>query len=79
MGGGEGDEDLGDDVAAESSEPSATPEARPRLTRPPPDAKPRRRAERCVISMPEMGESVTEGTVLEWHVAEGERSPRATP
>ena len=22
--------------------------------------------------MPEMGESVTEGTVLEWHVAEGE-------
>ena len=24
------------------------------------------------VSMPEMGESVTEGTVLEWHVAEGE-------
>ncbi|MFN8160199.1 MAG: multifunctional oxoglutarate decarboxylase/oxoglutarate dehydrogenase thiamine pyrophosphate-binding subunit/dihydrolipoyllysine-residue succinyltransferase subunit [Solirubrobacterales bacterium] len=24
------------------------------------------------ISMPEMGESVTEGTVLEWHVAEGD-------
>jgi pyruvate/2-oxoglutarate dehydrogenase complex dihydrolipoamide acyltransferase (E2) component len=24
------------------------------------------------ITMPEMGESVTEGTVLEWHVAEGE-------
>ena len=25
-----------------------------------------------VVAMPEMGESVTEGTVLEWHVAEGE-------
>ncbi len=25
-----------------------------------------------VVSMPEMGESVTEGTILEWHVAEGQ-------
>ena len=25
-----------------------------------------------VVAMPEMGESVTEGTVLEWHVAEGQ-------
>ena len=25
------------------------------------------------IAMPEMGESVTEGIVLEWHVAEGDR------
>ncbi|HEY8640477.1 MAG TPA: biotin/lipoyl-containing protein, partial [Solirubrobacterales bacterium] len=24
------------------------------------------------IQMPQMGESVTEGTVLEWHVSEGE-------
>ena len=24
------------------------------------------------IQMPAMGESVTEGTILEWHVAEGE-------
>ena len=24
------------------------------------------------ITMPEMGESVTEGIVLEWHVAEGD-------
>ena len=24
------------------------------------------------IQMPQMGESVTEGTILEWHVAEGE-------
>jgi multifunctional 2-oxoglutarate metabolism enzyme len=28
--------------------------------------------ETIVIAMPEMGESVTEGTVLEWHVAEGD-------
>src|SRR3954468_19397029 len=26
-----------------------------------------------VITMPEMGESVTEGTILEWHVAEGDQ------
>jgi len=26
-----------------------------------------------VVSMPEMGESVTEGTVLEWHVSEGQQ------
>ena len=31
------------------------------------------------ITMPEMGESVTEGIVLEWHVAEGTPSRRATP
>ena len=35
--------------------------------------------ETVVVSMPEMGESVTEGTVLEWHVAEGDQIfPRAT-
>ncbi len=28
--------------------------------------------ETMVVAMPEMGESVTEGTVLEWHVAEGD-------
>ncbi|HEX2391890.1 MAG TPA: multifunctional oxoglutarate decarboxylase/oxoglutarate dehydrogenase thiamine pyrophosphate-binding subunit/dihydrolipoyllysine-residue succinyltransferase subunit [Solirubrobacterales bacterium] len=28
--------------------------------------------EKLVIAMPEMGESVTEGVVLEWHVAEGD-------
>ena len=26
-----------------------------------------------VVAMPEMGESVTEGTILEWHVAEGDQ------
>ena len=36
-----------------------------------PGRKRRRRADRR-CSMPEMGESVTEGTVLEWHVAEGD-------
>src|SRR5947207_3042632 len=29
-------------------------------------------AETVEIQMPQMGESVTEGTVLEWHVAEGD-------
>ncbi len=52
MGGGEGDEDLGDDsVASTSAQPgeieiSAPGPASPRLTRPPPEAKLRRRAER---------------------------------
>ena len=40
-------------------------------------AAPGREAEEAggtlVLSMPEMGESVTEGTVLEWHVAEGDQ------
>jgi 2-oxoglutarate decarboxylase len=36
----------------------------------PPDQAPT--GERAEITMPEMGESVTEGTVLEWHVAEGD-------
>ncbi len=74
MGGGEGDEDLGDDSVAstsaqpgeiEVSEPSADP------------AAPGGEAEEAggtsvIVGMPEMGESVTEGTVLEWHVAEGD-------
>ena len=81
MGGGEGDEDLGDDDVA-GRVPAARPSrdadpdryrANPRLTRPPPEAKPRRWAERWLSPMPEMGESVTEGTVLEWHVEEGQQ------
>ena len=45
MGGGEGDLDLGeDDVDAKSSEPGELDTSRPLLTRPPPEAKPRRRA-----------------------------------
>ena len=73
MGGGEGDEDLGDDsVDAESSEPGETTTAVPTAD----PAAPGREAEEAggtlVIPMPEMGESVTEGTVLEWHVEEGQ-------
>ena len=73
-GGGEGDADLGeDDVQAESSEPGV-------LEKPVPSADPAapgREAEEeggtsVVLSMPEMGESVTDGTVLEWHVSEGD-------
>src|SRR5215207_3070299 len=65
MGGGEGDEDLGSEaVSTESPQPGQTT-----VVKPEPAAEP---GETVVLSMPEMGESVTEGTVLEWHVAEGE-------
>ena len=73
-GGGEGDADLGeDDVPAESSEPGVL--EKPVASADP--AAPGREAEEAggtsaVLSMPEMGESVTEGTVLEWHVSEGD-------
>ncbi|TMK75801.1 MAG: hypothetical protein E6G49_00740, partial [Actinobacteria bacterium] len=60
---GEGDQDLGDE-----SEPSATPE--PGVVKTVTPAEPT--GETLQIAMPEMGESVTEGTVLEWHVAEGD-------
>jgi 2-oxoglutarate dehydrogenase E1 component len=60
---GEGDQDLGDE-----SEPSASPEPGQVKTVTP--AEPT--GEAVQINMPEMGESVTEGTVLEWHVAEGD-------
>jgi 2-oxoglutarate dehydrogenase E1 component len=64
MGGGEGDEDLGDDsVNADSAEPGV-------IEKPAPEAA---KGETVVVSMPEMGESVTEGTVLEWHVSEGQQ------
>ena len=77
MGGGEGDQDLGDDsVDAESAEPGEieTPADRPSG----PSRRGRRRRSRgggrnVGRSMPEMGESVTEGTVLEWHVEEGQQ------
>jgi 2-oxoglutarate decarboxylase len=74
MGGGEGDEDLGDDSEpADSSQPGVL-----EVPRESPDpAAPGREAEEAggtsvFVSMPEMGESVTEGTVLEWHVEEGQ-------
>src|SRR3954454_11020994 len=62
---GEGDADLGDEGA-----PSETPE--PGVTKTvTPTAEPT--GESLQVTMPEMGESVTEGTVLEWHVAEGQQ------
>jgi 2-oxoglutarate dehydrogenase E1 component len=73
---GEGDQDLGDE-----SEPSASPQPGEVKTLEPTEvASPGdtgREAEDVAgltlqIAMPEMGESVTEGTVLEWHVAEGD-------
>ena len=67
---GEGDADIGE------SDPAELLDERPGRERGRRDRRRRRRtaaaARRVVIAMPEMGESVTEGTVLEWHVAEGD-------
>ncbi|MET0751128.1 MAG: 2-oxo acid dehydrogenase subunit E2, partial [Solirubrobacterales bacterium] len=79
-GGGEGDEDLGDDsVESASAQPGQieTPVAEAEADdRPSADpGAPGGEAEAggtLVVAMPEMGESVTEGTVLEWHVSEGQ-------
>jgi 2-oxoglutarate dehydrogenase E1 component len=60
---GEGDADLGDENAPTNAlQPGVTATVTPA------------EADGAVvqISMPEMGESVTEGTVLEWHVTEGQ-------
>jgi multifunctional 2-oxoglutarate metabolism enzyme len=62
-GGGEGDADIGDESAG-----SETPTPGQIETSVPSEEGPT-----VTIAMPEMGESVTEGTVLEWHVAEGEQ------
>src|SRR4051794_26698996 len=62
---GEGDADLGDESApSETPEPGVTKTVTP-VTEP--------TGEAVQIAMPEMGESVTEGTVLEWHVKEGQQ------
>ena len=50
---------------AASGEPSADPAA--------PGGEAEEAGGTLVVSMPEMGESVTEGTVLEWHVEEGQQ------
>ena len=80
-GGGEGDADIGEeDAPAESSQPGEDATPTPEETTdggaasPAGPAGPGREAEEAavVVQMPEMGESVTEGTVLEWHVAEGD-------
>ena len=65
---GEGDADIGESDPAEllesaqgaDDDPSASPAEAPA-------------GETVVVAMPEMGESVTEGTVLEWRVAEGDQ------
>jgi multifunctional 2-oxoglutarate metabolism enzyme len=82
MGGGEGDADLGEEsVQSESPQPGVVPTSAPTAVdeaRPTADpGTPGREAEdvpgTLVVAMPEMGESVTEGTVLEWHVEEGQQ------
>ena len=71
----EGDADLGETEAP--ARHRALPTANPEL---PETARCRQRRRRrdveagepIEVTMPEMGESVTEGTVLEWHVAVGD-------
>ncbi len=77
MGGGEGDEDLGDDTPSDSPQPgqvtTEVTEAEPSADPSAPGGEAEQAGGTLVVSMPEMGESVTEGTVLEWHVEEGQR------
>src|SRR2546423_3399208 len=61
-GGGEGDADLGEGPAAEEATGAAGAQAASSTV-----------GEAVEIRMPEMGESVTEGTILEWHKQEGEQ------
>jgi 2-oxoglutarate dehydrogenase E1 component len=71
-GGGEGDADLGEDSeGAESPTPGQTESPAPRGAQTA-EADAVAEGETVTLTMPEMGESVTEGTVLEWHVQEGE-------
>ncbi|MDQ2700166.1 MAG: 2-oxo acid dehydrogenase subunit E2, partial [Actinomycetota bacterium] len=76
---GEGDADLGDDATpratsapkdgdsgTEEDDDSGTEEDGDSGSDPAPAGDP------VTVSMPEMGESVSEGTVLEWHVAVGD-------
>ncbi len=79
-GGGEGDADIGEeDVPSESSQPGQddTPvpdeETSSAAAAEGAGSQAESAGEVVAIQMPEMGESVTEGTVLEWRVAEGER------
>ena len=67
-GGGEGDADLGDE--SEESETPEPGEAEPAAATAEADAP--AEGQTVQLVMPEMGESVTEGTILEWHKAEGD-------
>ena len=73
------DEDQGDDAGLATKSRLPRPSRRVGRRPSPAGNVAGGEASGVVISMPEMGESVTEGTVLEWHVAEGDRSTRATP
>ena len=76
QGGGEPAPDDGADPATPGGEPDVAPGSEAEEEPAPDPSAPGSEAEEAdgtlVISMPEMGESVTEGTVLEWHVAEGD-------
>ena len=64
---GEGDADLGDSATPKSSSaPNGSAAADDSTSSNGASADP------IEVTMPEMGESVTEGTVLEWHVAVGD-------
>ena len=73
---GEGDQDIGDSdpetLLDEAQGDSADDQVE--VSEPPAEGAPEAAegGETLVVAMPEMGESVTEGTVLEWHVAEGD-------
>jgi 2-oxoglutarate dehydrogenase E1 component len=74
MGTGEGDADIGDETAGtDAPQPGVVTAGTGDVSAPPGDAPAAPTGETLVVSMPEMGESVTEGTVLEWHVSEGDR------
>jgi multifunctional 2-oxoglutarate metabolism enzyme len=69
-GGGEGDADLGDESAgSESPQPGEISTPAPTAAADAPSAV---EGQTIALLMPEMGESVTEGTILEWHKNEGE-------
>jgi 2-oxoglutarate decarboxylase len=73
-GGGEGDQDLGDESASSGSpQPGQVTVTKPQPATDPAAPEAEEAGGALVISMPEMGESVTEGVVLEWHVSEGQQ------
>ncbi len=70
-GGGEGDADIGDKSAGSTTSQPGQVET-PLAGSDDAGDGGGESGEAIEIAMPEMGESVTEGTVLEWHVAEGD-------
>jgi 2-oxoglutarate decarboxylase len=74
---GEGDADIGDETVEADSPTPGDEEPITADDAPASPAGTGRGAEDAggvvVVAMPEMGESVTEGTILEWHVEEGQQ------